>query len=65
MNAPVSPPTATRHCKVAIIGTGFSGLGMAIRLRRDGRTVVTDAEDDKLEAALVGAGPAAVRRTPP
>ena len=36
MNAPVSPPTATRHCKVAIIGTGFSGLGMAIRLKQAG-----------------------------
>ncbi|MCA4047500.1 hypothetical protein LDZ95_34950, partial [Pseudomonas aeruginosa] len=22
-------PAAARHCKVAIIGTGFSGLGMA------------------------------------
>ena len=36
MNAPVSPPSATRHCKVAIIGTGFSGLGMAIRLKQAG-----------------------------
>ena len=36
MNAPVSPPAATRHCKVAIIGTGFSGLGMAIRLKQAG-----------------------------
>ncbi|MFX9912147.1 NAD(P)-binding protein, partial [Acinetobacter baumannii] len=29
-------PAAARHCKVAIIGTGFSGLGMAIRLRQEG-----------------------------
>ncbi len=27
---------AVRHCKVAIIGTGFSGLGMAIRLSQEG-----------------------------
>ncbi|EQM66483.1 NAD(P)/FAD-dependent oxidoreductase [Pseudomonas tohonis] len=36
MNAPVSPPTPARHCKVAIIGSGFSGLGMAIRLKQKG-----------------------------
>lgn len=30
------PKTAPRHCKVAIIGTGFSGLGMAIRLKQEG-----------------------------
>ena len=36
MNAPVSPPGAVRHCKVAIIGSGFSGLGMAIRLKQEG-----------------------------
>lgn len=36
MNAPVTPPSVTRHCKVAIIGTGFSGLGMAIRLKQAG-----------------------------
>ena len=36
MNAPVSPPTAARHCKIAILGSGFSGLGMAIRLRQQG-----------------------------
>src|SRR3990167_6062765 len=35
MNAPVPTP-ATRHCKIAIIGTGFSGLGMAIRLKQQG-----------------------------
>lgn len=35
MNAPVSPlPVAARHCRVAIIGSGFSGLGMAIRLKQ-------------------------------
>ena len=32
------PTPAARHCKVAIIGTGFSGLGMAIRLRQEGET---------------------------
>ncbi|NQD94718.1 NAD(P)/FAD-dependent oxidoreductase, partial [Pseudomonas sp. CrR25] len=36
MNAPVTPPGSTRHCKVAIIGSGFSGLGMAIRLKQQG-----------------------------
>ncbi|KAF1071582.1 MAG: Baeyer-Villiger monooxygenase [Pseudomonas citronellolis] len=31
------PQTAPgKHCKVAIIGTGFSGLGMAIRLKQNG-----------------------------
>ena len=34
MNAPASAPV--QHCQVAIIGTGFSGLGMAIRLRQQG-----------------------------
>ncbi|SFW35461.1 cyclohexanone monooxygenase [Pseudomonas sp. NFACC19-2] len=36
MNAPVSPPIAGRHCKIAILGSGFSGLGMAIRLKQQG-----------------------------
>ena len=36
MNAPVSPPIAGRHCKIAILGSGFSGLGMAIRLKQRG-----------------------------
>ena len=35
MNAPASPLTV-RHCKIAIIGTGFSGLGMAMRLQQQG-----------------------------
>ena len=35
MNAPAAP-LPTRHCKIAIIGTGFSGLGMAIRLKQQG-----------------------------
>ncbi|MGE8498504.1 MAG: flavin-containing monooxygenase [Pseudomonas sp.] len=35
MNAPASPlPAAARHCRIAIIGSGFSGLGMAIRLKQ-------------------------------
>jgi cation diffusion facilitator CzcD-associated flavoprotein CzcO len=29
-------PAVPRHCKVAIIGSGFSGLGMAIRLQQSG-----------------------------
>lgn len=36
MNASVSPAGSVRHCKVAIIGSGFSGLGMAIRLKQEG-----------------------------
>ncbi|MGH8355267.1 MAG: flavin-containing monooxygenase [Pseudomonas sp.] len=38
MSAPLaSPPTAApRHSKIAIIGSGFSGLGMAIRLQQQG-----------------------------
>lgn len=36
MNA--ASPSALRHCKVAIIGTGFSGLGMAIRLKQKNET---------------------------
>lgn len=36
MNASVSPPGSARHCKIAIIGSGFSGLGMAIRLKQQG-----------------------------
>ena len=28
--------TSTEHFRIAIVGSGFSGLGMAIRLRRDG-----------------------------
>ena len=36
MNAPVSPPSAVRRCKIAILGSGFSGLGMAIRLKQQG-----------------------------
>src|SRR5258707_13356078 len=29
-------PGETRHVRVAIVGTGFSGLGMAIRLKQQG-----------------------------
>ena len=35
MNAPAAH-LPTRHCKIAIIGSGFSGLGMAIRLKQQG-----------------------------
>ncbi|MGK3893849.1 NAD(P)-binding protein, partial [Enterococcus faecium] len=28
----------SQHSKIAIIGTGFSGLGMAVRLRQEGFT---------------------------
>ncbi len=31
-----SPRPSARHCKIAIIGSGFSGLGMAIRLKQKG-----------------------------
>ncbi|MEA2429669.1 MAG: hypothetical protein QOI19_142, partial [Thermoleophilaceae bacterium] len=39
--APPSTDRATdepgaRHFRVAIVGTGFSGLGMAIRLKQEG-----------------------------
>ncbi|WP_342051747.1 MULTISPECIES: flavin-containing monooxygenase [unclassified Cupriavidus] len=39
MNAPPRSASETRadgHCDVAIIGSGFAGLGMAIRLRQSG-----------------------------
>ncbi|CAD5108188.1 flavin-containing monooxygenase [Zestomonas carbonaria] len=36
MNASVSPRSTARHCKIAVIGSGFSGLGMAIRLKQQG-----------------------------
>lgn len=36
MNASASPRPSARHCKIAIIGSGFSGLGMAIRLKQKG-----------------------------
>ncbi|MET1076410.1 MAG: NAD(P)/FAD-dependent oxidoreductase [Pseudomonas sp.] len=38
MNAPLSPADRVRHCKIAIVGSGFSGLGMAIRLQQAGET---------------------------
>ena len=52
-------PAAARHCKVAIIGTGFSGLGMAIRLRQEG-------EDDFLifERTPASAAPGESTTTP-
>ncbi len=34
--APVDPATTPRHVRVAILGTGFSGLGMAAQLVRHG-----------------------------
>ena len=36
MNAPFRPDAATAELDVAIIGAGFSGLGMAIALRKAG-----------------------------
>jgi cation diffusion facilitator CzcD-associated flavoprotein CzcO len=47
-STPRSEATATTHFKVAIVGTGFGGLGMAIRLKRDGMgdfVVLERAED--------------------
>ena len=43
-----SPTTAARTVRVAIIGSGFAGLGMAITLRRRGETdfVVLERGDD-------------------
>ncbi|PAU65750.1 4-hydroxyacetophenone monooxygenase [Pseudomonas sp. PIC25] len=35
MNAPAAT-LPVQHCKIAIVGTGFSGLGMAIRLKQRG-----------------------------
>jgi len=34
--ADATAPGETRHVRVAIVGTGFSGLGMAIRLKQQG-----------------------------
>lgn len=36
MTAATPSPEATTPCKIAILGTGFSGLGMAIRLKQAG-----------------------------
>jgi cation diffusion facilitator CzcD-associated flavoprotein CzcO len=40
--------TAVRHVEIAIVGTGFSGLGAALRLKRAGRDdfVVLERADD-------------------
>ena len=40
--------TSIRHVRVVILGTGFAGLGMAIRLKQSGRedfVVVEQAAD--------------------
>lgn len=44
---PPSSPTESTHVRIAIIGAGFSGLGLAIRLRQRGDTdfVVLDRAD--------------------
>ena len=34
MNSAATHPQSAEHCKIAIIGTGFSGLGMAMRLKQ-------------------------------
>src|SRR5260370_510935 len=36
--ARAEPADTTRHVRVAIVGTGFSGLGLAIRLKQKGMT---------------------------
>ncbi len=43
-----SAPTATREVQVAVVGSGFAGLGMAIQLRRQGigDFVVLERGDD-------------------
>jgi cation diffusion facilitator CzcD-associated flavoprotein CzcO len=48
MTATLDAPTTTRDYEVAIIGTGFSGLGTAIRLKQEGITdfVVLERADD-------------------
>src|SRR6185436_16601244 len=33
---PATPATAPRHVRVGIVGAGFGGLGMAIRLKQSG-----------------------------
>ncbi|WP_339516785.1 flavin-containing monooxygenase [Pseudomonas sp. RL_15y_Pfl2_60] len=38
MNASIATSSPARHCAVAIIGSGFSGLGMAMRLQQQGET---------------------------
>src|SRR5436305_479723 len=44
----VPPDRATRHVHVAIVGSGFAGLGMAIRLKQEGIDdfVVLERADD-------------------
>ena len=37
MSTAAPAPTTARHARIAIIGTGFAGLGLAIRLRQQGR----------------------------
>jgi cation diffusion facilitator CzcD-associated flavoprotein CzcO len=48
MTATLDSPTATRDYEVAIVGTGFSGLGTAIRLTQEGIEdfVVLERADD-------------------
>jgi cation diffusion facilitator CzcD-associated flavoprotein CzcO len=48
-DAPARPHAPGRHVRVGIIGAGFAGLGMAIRLRQDGITddfVVWERDSD-------------------
>lgn len=48
------------HVRVAIIGTGFSGLGMAIRLRQGGiRDLVMLERAEQYEIASRDAAPVA------
>lgn len=36
-DGPLNGAAATRHIRIAILGTGFSGLGMAILLKQSGQ----------------------------
>jgi cation diffusion facilitator CzcD-associated flavoprotein CzcO len=36
-----------KHFKVAIIGAGFSGLGMAINLRKPARTISSSSNESR------------------
>jgi cation diffusion facilitator CzcD-associated flavoprotein CzcO len=39
------------HTRIAIVGSGYSGLGMAIRLKQEGRTRRFEPGGYRLEAA--------------
>src|SRR5437763_6919370 len=57
----VPPDRAARHVHVAIVGSGFAGLGVAIRLKQQGGDdfVVLERADDVGGARVAGGGPGA------